>query len=117
MFAKAFHLFQHRMELEEKGPHPNITEFVKPISNGLRGADQASGCSPVRSNMTSWVSIRPRHHSLPVNTSNCFFKAHAMQPGMFFLGGGDRVPADHERADTKLHLASLFSRIGTDLID
>ena len=62
LFTKAFHLFQHRMELEEKGPHPNITEFVKPISNGLRGADQASGCSPVRSNMTSRVSIRQRHH-------------------------------------------------------
>ncbi len=90
MFAKAFHLFQHRMELEVKGRHPNITEFVKPNSNGLRGADQA--CAPVRSNMTSRVSIRERGHSFPVNTSNCFFRAQAMQLGMFFLGGGV-VPA------------------------
>jgi len=88
LFTKAFHLFQHGMELERKGGDTDVLKCVELIGDLLGGADRTCPSSTVCSNMADCISVCPNYNNFPVDASNRLFKAQTMQPGMFFLSGG-----------------------------
>jgi len=73
------------MKLEEKSGHANVLKGTELIGDLLGSTHHAGCCSAVCTNMADCVSVRPSHDRFPVNASDRFFIAEAMQPGVFFL--------------------------------
>jgi hypothetical protein len=73
--AKPFHLFNHRMELQEKSRDANIEKFDNAISNILRCPNQTGGGSAIRAYIPTRLGIGLPHDHTRIDTGDAVLTA------------------------------------------